>query len=364
MNRSPSSILIVDDNLQNLQFLGKLLEEHGYEPTAVTNGFQALDFSGEKYPELILLDVMMPELDGFQTCRKLKESSRTRDIPIIFLTAKVEPEDIVKGFQLGAVDYVTKPFNSVELLARVQTQLELNAGRQMITKQNNEFRELLHILCHDVKNPLSAVTSIVELLRIDAVSLADALNFLEVSSQNGHDIIDLVRQIMVLETKETTLQLEELCLDDLIAESTTMLHPKISEKGIALELKIDSELTIKVNKTAFVNSVLNNLITNAVKFSHVGEKIEIKGEKHGDSVVVSIRDYGIGMPQELLADLFKIEKNTTRAGTKAEKGTGFGMPLVQKFMHAFGGKIEVLTEEKTTDSKKHGTEIKLELRSY
>ncbi|MCP4757181.1 MAG: response regulator [Proteobacteria bacterium] len=132
MSDEPRSILIVDDNVPNLQFLGKLLEKSSYDPTVVTDGAKALEFLREKLPDLILLDIMMPVMDGFEVCRKIKANSRTKHIPVIFLTAKSETEDIVKGFEVGGVDYVTKPFNIVELLARIKTHVEMSVLRGLV----------------------------------------------------------------------------------------------------------------------------------------------------------------------------------------------------------------------------------------
>ena len=134
-------ILIVDDTLQNIQVLGTVLREENYQINVAQNGLQALDVVAKVPPDLILLDVMMPELDGFETCKRLKADAATRDIPVIFLTAKVETEDIVHGFELGAVDYVTKPFNATELLARVHTHLELLSLRRELEVYNEQLEQ-------------------------------------------------------------------------------------------------------------------------------------------------------------------------------------------------------------------------------
>lgn len=131
-NHNQQLILIVDDNAQNLQFLGNILAEKGYEIGVAQGGLQALNFIASRQPDLILLDIMMPEMDGYEVCKKLKERQYTRHIPVIFLTAKTESEDIVKGFEAGGVDYVTKPFKSAELLARVKTHLEMKILRGLI----------------------------------------------------------------------------------------------------------------------------------------------------------------------------------------------------------------------------------------
>src|SRR5436189_243252 len=122
----PSRILVIEDEPANIQTLSTLLKERGYQINIATNGGQALQVLARIRPDLILLDVMMPEMDGFETCRRLKASEQWRQIPVIFLTAKTETADIVKGFELGAVDYVGKPFNAHELLARVHTHLTIN----------------------------------------------------------------------------------------------------------------------------------------------------------------------------------------------------------------------------------------------
>ena len=131
-NNKKTLVLIVDDNSQNLRFLGKMMAENGYEPAMARSGAQALEFVLKEKPELILLDIMMPEMDGYEVCKELKSDKITANIPVIFLTAKTEIDDLVKGFEVGAVDYVTKPFKSAELLARIKTHIELKRAREEI----------------------------------------------------------------------------------------------------------------------------------------------------------------------------------------------------------------------------------------
>lgn len=125
-------VLAVDDNLHNLQLLGKILMDNGYEPAFAENGAQALDFLVRQVPDLILLDIMMPEMDGYEVCRLVKGNNRTKHVPVIFLTAKVETEDLVKGFEAGAVDYIKKPFEFTELLVRIKTHIDLKRAREEI----------------------------------------------------------------------------------------------------------------------------------------------------------------------------------------------------------------------------------------
>jgi len=171
-------ILIVDDVQKNIALLGNMLSEELYDIAISDNGRDALNILKEIKPDLILLDIMMPEMDGYEVCRVLKESPETKEIPVIFLTAKTETEDIVKGFKLGAVDYVTKPFNPTELLARVNTHLTLKLARdkerahlEEIARKNKELEDLnklkndlLGMAAHDLRNPIAAVNTIIYLV--------------------------------------------------------------------------------------------------------------------------------------------------------------------------------------------------------
>jgi len=138
-----STILIADDNPMNLKVLTDLLNPDNFKISAVTNGRKVLEIVDKVTPDLILLDIMMPEMDGFEACEKLKEGEKTKDIPIIFLTAKIDSDDIVKGFELGAADYVTKPFKPAELMARVRTHLELKRSKEQQQKLIEELKESL-----------------------------------------------------------------------------------------------------------------------------------------------------------------------------------------------------------------------------
>lgn len=360
-NSKPPVVLIVDDTPQNIQVVGNILRENiKCEFTFATDGNQALDKIKKSPPDLILLDVMMPEINGFEVCKKLKASEKTKDIPIIFLTAKTEPEDIVMAFEIGAVDYLTKPFNPSELLARVRTQLKIKEDNDIICEQNAEQQELLHVLCHDLANPLASLLGIVEMMK-DAESLKKFKPHIISMTKNGLEIIDLIRKMRRLEDKEEPLHTEEILLSELIQESELILKNKLIEKNILLETHIEEGVHVKVEPVSFVNSVLNNLLTNAIKFSKRNSKIIITARMDNNEAKLSIRDFGIGMPQKLLENIFNIRKPTSRTGTEGEEGTGFGMPLVKKFIKIYGGKIEVSSKEAKDVDANRGTEVRITL---
>src|SRR6266487_5935775 len=161
-------ILVVDDITKNLQIVGTMLRNAGYEVMPTTSGAQALERVRVQLPDLILLDLMMPEMDGLEVCHRLKADPLTQQIPVIFLTASNEMEYLVKGFEAGAVDYVTKPFNPPELLARVRTHLELKHARERLREMNNEKNEFMGIAAHDLRSPLNAVKGYSEMILEDA----------------------------------------------------------------------------------------------------------------------------------------------------------------------------------------------------
>jgi CheY-like chemotaxis protein len=340
------------------------LQGHGV--AVATDGQVALDMIAERKPDLVLLDIMMPGLDGFSTCKMIKQNPETCDIPVIFLTAKVDTEDIVKGFELGAADYVTKPFNSSELIARVKTHLELKKNRDIIVAQSCEQKELLHMLCHDLANPFQAIVFVAQMFDTyeDPGKLKNLITRLVKVADKGTDIIELVRKMQALE--EGKFVLERCDLKEALYESVFLLAGKFAEKDVRWQLSIkdDAELWVYAENTSLINSVITNILTNAIKFSFPGSEIVIRAWLETDQVFVSIKDCGIGMSGDLLCNVFDIKKSVSRTGTGGEKGTGFGMPLIKKFITAYNGDIQVKSADYDESPDNHGTEVLLKLKPF
>ncbi|MDH4129105.1 MAG: response regulator, partial [Spirochaetota bacterium] len=265
-------VLIVDDTPKNIQILATILNENNYIVKAATNGKQALQMIEKSIPDLILLDVMMPDLNGHETCKQLKRCNLTKDIPIIFLTAKVEAEDIIKGFEMGAVDYITKPFNSPELLARVKTHLELKKSKDLITKISQERKEFIHVLCHDLLNPISFVLTVFDMAEEDPNFLEEMKDNIKIAMQNGVNIINLVRTMIAIEDSKINLKIEPFNLKSLLNESLNILSQKLKNKNINLEISVADDLIVNVERVSFISSVINNILTNAIKFSFTNSK--------------------------------------------------------------------------------------------
>jgi len=357
-----ANILIVDDLPENLKLLTQLIKGYGYYVRPVTSGQSALIAAQAIPPDLILLDINMPIMNGFETCEKLKANDKTQDIPIIFLSANTEPETIVEGFNKGAVDYITKPFQASEVLARIKTQLEIKSAREMILKQNYLQQELLHILCHDLLNSVGGAKVLLEIKALETTFSEDEEVILT-SLTNAVDVIGFVKELRLLDEHKTAIKLAEFNLKKLIDEAVLIVNMKFEDKKIELIIDVSADLVIVVEKISFINSVLNNLLTNAIKFSFQQSIVKISAQQLDKKLRLSIKDFGIGMPKNLCDDIFKIEKVTTRKGTAGELGTGFGMPLVKKFVLAYQGEIEVFSQEKNPENVSHGTEIILLLKS-
>ena len=211
-NKEPY-ILIVDDSKSMRLTVGNMLKEQGYSVDFAEDGIDALAKIQECQPDLILLDVEMPRMDGFELSNHLKKSDATNHIPIIFLTSLNQPEKIKKGFESGAVDYVVKPCNQIELIARVNTHLELKQTKELLIKKNTEQKELLHVLCHDLVNPLGAIASTLSLsLKKTDYWLTSRRDRLIKLTKHGLNIIQIIRELRYLEEKEQHLTLTKVNL--------------------------------------------------------------------------------------------------------------------------------------------------------
>lgn len=338
-----SLILVVDDVSKNLQVVGTLLRKEGYRIVPATSGAQALERVRAETPDLILLDLMMPDMDGLEVCRRLKADALTQPVPVIFLTASNEMEHLVQGFEVGAVDYITKPFNPPELLARVQTHLELKHARQRLREMNEEKNEFMGIAAHDLRSPLNAIQGYSEM-------------FLEESDLGRQEQEDLVRRIrdgarrmaeMVqnlldanrIERGEMQLHLAPTDLAPLLnsvietqraralAKQQTVYHESESSAAV---VQLDPGVTVQV---------LENLVSNAVKYSPTGTDIFVRLKKCPHSARVEVQDQGPGLSAEDQKKLFGKFARLSAKPTGGEHSTGLGLSIVKKMVEAMNGKV-------------------------
>lgn len=236
---------------------------------------------------------------------------------------------------------------------------DLVISNAKLAETSNERKQLIHILSHDLTNPLGSISTAVELYKMDKSdeTLELILEMIEKGVSNGLGIIELVRQIHALESGKIELELVKINLKEAVESSYETLKSRFKDKEIVFKNNISEDIEVKGEIVSLHNSVLNNILTNAVKFSERGSVIEAESYIKEDRAVLVIRDFGIGIPERIRKNLFNMGYKTSRNGTEGESGTGFGMPLVKKFMEAYGGGIEVRSVEAGDKEAGHGTEM-------
>ncbi|MBN1780582.1 hybrid sensor histidine kinase/response regulator [bacterium] len=341
-------VLIVDDVPRNLQVLGSALKNDRIEIAAALNGRQALSILEKAKPDLILLDVMMPEMDGFETMKYIKENPETTDIPVIFLTARTEIEDVVKGLELGAVDYITKPFNRVELLTRVHNHLELKYSRDALRDANAAKDKFFSIISHDIRTPFAVIIGFAEYLAEHSKTM-EKNRLLELSqdilsvSRQAHQLFENLLQWARSQAGRIEFKPEKVEFKRLVDENIQYIKNRANEKGIQLNVTIPENLTVYGDRN-MLHTIFRNLTSNAVKFTRPGGNVRISAEPEKDSYIFCVEDTGVGMPDDIRKKLFRIDEHVSTAGTEQEEGSGLGLILVKEFVEKHGGSIWVESE--------------------
>jgi len=366
MSDSDSSkfkILIVDDILANIEVLHETLEQEGYVISVATHGKMALDVAPHLKPDLILLDIMMPGMSGYETCQKLKANEHTRDFPVIFISAKGETEDIVEGFRVGGVDYIAKPFRREEVCSRVRTHAQLNYFKkkqknriQELEFQNNRLAKLddiknrfLGTAMHDLRNPLSSISGLSELfLRGEESYTADEKkNLVKLINKTSKDLLRMVHDLLdisVFESGELSLKPSSGNLSDVLLAQVQVNQVYSSQKNINIvsSLKKVPDSIFDPNR---IGQVMDNLINNAIKFSQPGTSVEIGLSSSEQNLEFYVKDEGPGIPEKDQSQLFTEFPKIGVYPTGGEKSTGLGLSIVKKIVEAHFGSIQVESEE-------------------
>lgn len=349
-------ILIVDDIPQNIQVLGSILSKNGYNLAVAQNGLQAIETANHFRPDLILMDVTMPEMDGLQATKILKENDELKHIPVIFLTARDSGEDIVKGFKVGGIDYVTKPFNPTELLQRVETHIELKKSRDMIVSQKAELETLnkskdkfFSIISHDLKGPFTGSIGLSELIleRPDDFEKEEIIGILRKIFNAQKLQLSLIENLLDWSRIQTgRIEYIPIILNvrAIIENIFKVLAQNATNKKIVLINVVSSELSI-MGDEFMISTILRNLVSNAIKFTPTDGQIEVYTTLIGSKIGICVKDSGVGMNQQEVDKLFKIENHYTTLGTSKEKGTGLGLILCKEFAEANNGDLIVTSEK-------------------
>ncbi|OUC15930.1 MAG: hybrid sensor histidine kinase/response regulator [Alkalinema sp. CACIAM 70d] len=342
------NILVVDDTPANLHLLAKVLTDHGYTVRLAPSGPLALRSINVCLPDLILLDIMMPEMDGYSVCRSLKDNEKTQNIPIIFLSALDEALDKVKAFKVGAEDYITKPFQEAEVLARVEHQLKLQCLQKQLIERNlaleqsnRELEQFAYIVSHDLQQPLQSVTGFIKLVKMQYQETLDdtVLEYLDRVAAAGGRMQQLIHDLLIY-AKVGREALDWTAIDcnlllEIVIEN---LRVTIDEKNAAI---LYQDLpTLQGNETQLIQ-LFQNLISNALKFvpPNVLPQVKISAEKRGNAWLFSIHDNGIGIKPENREQIFEAFRRLYNS--KTYPGTGIGLATCKKIVENHGGRIWV-----------------------
>lgn len=349
------SILIVDDMPNNLRLLADILRQRGYLVRMLRESPPVYSSVLNFPPDLILLDIMMPIMTGYEVCRQLKGDERTRDIPIIFLSALNEVADKKEGFAAGGVDYITKPFEIEEVLMRVQTHLTICRQQRLIQEQYETLHALnaskdafFSIISHDLRGPFSGFVSMTQLLDQQfefwkPEQMKEMIGRLRTLAERLSAFLENLLTWSRLQHGVMEYQPEPGILKHLVEHSVILLQQIATQKGIQIENLIDSAIVVAVDVAMF-DTIMRNLISNALKFTSEGGSVILSASRDEQMITVSIADTGIGIPAEKIPLLFRLDAKYQRRGTAGEQGTGLGLKLCQELIERHGGEIRVQSE--------------------
>ncbi len=351
MEIKQDTLLIIDDKPENISVLFHFLVNHGFKILIAENGEDGLMNAEEEQPDLILLDVMMPEIDGFETCMRLKQNPKTQNIPVIFMTALSETVEKVKAFELGAVDYVTKPFQQEEVLARIKTHLvlrklqqELEAKNEDLIKLNQEKNEFLDIVAHDLRNPLSAIYTAADFLKKKNPDAGSNINemagYILDASKQILNLIENFLNIKMIESGKEEIEREVVDIKMILQWMISHYAVNAQKKNITLHFHFEDkqQYLVWVNESR-MTQVLENLISNAIKYSPHGKQVNIWLSKRQCCIRCEVEDQGPGLSESDKKQLFGKFARLSARPTGQESSVGLGLFIVKKLVEMMNGKI-------------------------
>ena len=342
-------ILIVDDLPKNIQVVAATLQTEGYDISFAQNGESAIKMCNTNDFDLVLLDIMMPGMDGIEVCRIIKSDEKTKDLPIIFLTAKDDITSITKAFEAGGVDYVSKPFKGAELQARVRTHVTLKKQKEKLSQLNATKDKFFSIIAHDLRSPFTGLLGFAELLieESDTAEPEDLKTYYQMmykSAKQGYKLLTNLLEWSRTQTNRIDFNPTKHNIQDPICENIALLENNSIEKGISIQNNSTEEIIITADPN-MLKTVIRNILSNAIKFTKPNGNIKISTIKKDNYAEVIIKDDGIGMDKKTRSRLFRVDENVSRRGTNNESGTGLGLIICKEFIERNNGKIWVESTE-------------------
>jgi len=348
-----TNIMVVDDTPANLQLLHQMLRENAYRVLAFTDGRMALTAAAKSPPDLILLDIKMPGMDGFEVCERLKADEVLKEIPVIFISALSETIDKVKAFAVGGVDYITKPFQFEEVNARIETHLEIRRQKRELQQTYDKLSELetlrdslVHMIVHDLRSPLTVVTGYLQLAEMEQLSkeAGEYVGKAIIATGTLLEMISTLLDVSKMEAGLMTIERADVDMRDIVSETIRMIQPL---KGLrCITITSPEEMETLAGDAALIKRVIQNLISNAIKFTDKDTGIITVGIEVVDKemVRVSVVDNGHGIPLEYREKVF--DKFTQVAATKQghQYSSGLGLTFCKLAVESHGGRIGLESE--------------------
>lgn len=336
-------ILIIDDNVTNLKVAIEYLKTHGLEIIIARSGETGLERAAYARPDLILLDVRMPGIDGFETCRRLKANETTKDIPVIFMTALADVSDKVRGLTAGAVDYITKPIQVEEVRARVNTHLTIRALQLETAERIAELDAFAHTVAHDLKNPLGRIITGLDLLQEMAAPALDPemQDILEISVNGGRQMVQIIEELLLLASvRQNEIPIEPLPMTTIVQLAQERLLHIIEESGA--EIVLPETWPTAVGYGPWIEEVWANYLSNGLKYGGQPPRLQLGGEAIAHNQArFWVRDNGAGLSPE---DQTKLFQEFSRAHSPAIQGHGLGLSIVGRIIKRLGGSVGVESE--------------------
>ncbi len=365
------TVILVEDSPITNDYVCALLLKHNYSVVSFLTGAEALSYFDENSNfDLVLLDVVLPDTSGFEIIQKIKQNKKINSVPIIFLTSISDKRNIIKGLQLGAVDYLTKPFNEAEILLRIRTHLKLFKTQSLlktelvkrreqekkINQQNKQLRDLnltkdkfFSILAHDLKNPIYGFVGLTKLLlrdeKYDKDRLKEIITVIHNSSKNIQSLLDTLLDWGRFHTNKIRFEPVATNIFQITFDIVSLYKNIANDKNIKIEINIPENLILLVDNF-MINAIIRNLISNGLKFTANGGSIFVFTTEDEKTVNIHIKDTGVGIKPEKIKQLFDLEKSISTTGTENEKGSGLGLILCKEFVEKHKGRIEVVSKPK------------------
>lgn len=340
-------LLVVDDQQSNIDILRGMFGRLGFEILSAANGQEALKLLATRRPDIILLDLLMPGMDGFEVCKRIQENPDWRDIPVIFLSTTDDKNEIARALEMGGVDYLTKPFHKPELLSRVRTHLMLKTTRDHLKQLAQDKEELLGMISHHLQNRLAAIEMSSQLLLDRAKSEDDSKNRLLAENIRTATVQmhAFIKSLLANANADrgVAVKIEPIPFCEATVRAIARYEDAARGKKLALRANLPSDgIVIRADVHA-LDQVFDNLISNAVKFSPPGGEILVSVRRNNGHAECHIRDQGPGFTEEDTARLYQRYTRLSARPTNGEPSTGLGLSIAKKLVHAMNGELTCIS---------------------